>query len=393
MSKVKLYDRIGEVFTLKSGHTLTIIGVSDEKIGRSSKHIVECSYCSSDKELFPDPFTILYNKLLVGQSPCGCGRYVYDERQIRLKIKRKSKVLGHKFIGFSGEFVSSKVTTPTIYCKHGEKIRGSCHHYLNYVKYGCNTCSGEEIRKDILDTISVPECVSNLVIMDSENDTNIIYYRCEVCSDDWFVKSNYCNGWFKIKPSRLNLGKLSCRCSGKFFGDSNYKLGRAVLGQEYNLTTTVLSLGEEHRGRERINIHCSIHGDTIQDASSCYEGFLPKCCAQTGWYVRKGQEDEVDFLYVVRLVSDGEILIKIGRSFDVPTRMNQLEELYQTDLLYVLTSTHEEICKYERLYHKVFRPYREYPSMSFKGDSEIFSEEILNLQDFKLLIVDLVNGY
>lgn len=393
MSKVKLHDRIREVFTSPLGHILTIVGVSEEKCGRSTKHLVECSNCSLDKELFPEPFKILYNKLLNGQSPCGCNKYTYSERQVRLMIERKCATLGHRFLGFRGKFINMRTTEPIIDCGHDNDLRMSCHHYINYVKHGCNMCVAINTRKDIVEKAKPYLDVTDVVITEPDNLSTFIYYRCKTCSDDWFVKNNYCDGWFKIRPTRLKSGNLTCRCSEKFIGGDKYKIGKAVLGQECNPATTVLSTYRDARGNPRFNIHCSIHGNTTQDDYTCYTGYLPKCCGQAGWYTRKGQETEVDFLYIIRLVDYEESFIKIGRSFDVPTRMDQLEDLYHTELLYVLTSKYEEICKYERLYHKVFRPYRVCPSISFKGESEVFSEELLNLQDFKLLIVDLVNGY
>lgn len=384
MSVVKLYERVGESFPSKKGGTLTIVGVSDEKVGRSTKHLVLCSLCSKDTELFPEPFKILYKKLSKGQNPCACTTYRYSEEQVKILLNRKCKELGHTFVGFKGKFKSSHETIPLIKCEHGVVEYPSCHQFINYVEYGCVLCSSF---KNSLRASGLENYPPNVI--DIKYQDKNYYYRCDVCSRDWYVLNSYCDGWFKFIGHRLRRSKLSCRCNtNKYFGDNNFKLGKAVKGQEGNPNINVIKVEDDS-----VVINCEVHGESIQDYSSCCEGRTPKCCTRSGWGLVKGSELREDNLYFIHMSFTGESFIKIGRAFDIPSRQKVLSEHYKANLLGFLTDTHKHIVEYEKFYHSVFNRYKVKPLTTFDGYTEIFSVDILQDPDFKLLIDKLIYDY
>lgn len=384
MSVVKLYDRIGESFPSKKGGVLTIIGVSDEKVGRSTKHLVVCSLCSEDTELFPEPFRILYKKLSNGQNPCACTTYRYNEEQVKLLIKRKCKDLGHTFLGFKDGFRSSHETVPLIRCDHGTVEYYSCHQYINYIENGCEKCSDF---KNSLKSDGVENYPPNVIDIKYEN--KYYYYRCSNCSEDWYVLNGYCNGWFKFIGHRLRKSKFSCRCNtDKYFGDENFRLGKAVKGQESNPDIEVISLEGDD-----VLINCKIHGESRQNYGCCCEGRTPKCCTRSGWGLIKGFEQRKDNLYFIHMSFEGESFIKIGRAFNIPCRQKVLSEHYKTNLLGFLTDTHKNIVIYEKFYHSTFNHYKVKPLTLFDGYTEVFSVDILHDPDFKLLVDKLIYDY
>lgn len=387
MSKVKLYDRIGEVFTLKSGHTLTIIGVSDEKIGRCTKHLVECSHCSLDKELFPEPFKILYNRLVKGGSPCACSMFKgYTEEQVTLLVKRRCTELGHEFVGFDGGYCGVRKSKLSLKCSHGTFSGYTVDNYLNKIKHGCAKCAADVTHRLHLEDL--PTNVSK-VRVEYENEVKTHYYQCSSCSSDWFVLNNYCNGWFKFTPNRLQKGKLSCRCSSsRYRGDDLYKKGRATLAQINNRHITVLDYSNE-----TLTVECAHHGKTTQNYESCCDGRPPRCCTSVGWYTIKNRVKEIDNLYVIHLHDQGEDYIKIGRSFDIRRREGELSKYYTPNLLGFIQAPHDVIVVYEKFFHKIFGKYRVQPCQPFGGDGEVFSTRILKDEDFKLLVDKFIFDY
>lgn len=389
MGIIKAYSRMGETFENDCGSTLTIVGVIKNDVGRGYKHLVECSICSIDKELFPKPFPILYAKLKDGRSPCACTRYVYDETQVKILIKRRCKTLDHKFLGFKNDFISVKETIPLIDCGHKILSTYSCHHYINYILYGCDECSSKGISEKYVRHNNYPE---NIVTTKSKFvkglNQRVHFYQCEYCSNDWFVQNNFCDGWFKFAPNRLDKGLLSCRCNHKYFGDNLYRKGKATKAQLHHNNIEVLDVEEDI-----VTLECSIHGLYHQDYSSCCEGRIPKCCSPSSWGVLKGRENEIDNLHIISLTYEDENYIKIGRAFDIRVRQNEIDRFYRTNLLGFISDKHENIVKYEKFYHKIFMRYNVKPSIVFAGEGELFSLDVLKDEDFKLLLDKFIFDY
>lgn len=84
---------IGTTYQTPKGGTLTVIGYSDKRRGKNIIWHVECSICSIDKELFPEPFNGNKFQMDSGQCPCACSPYRYSERQNVIRLKRKGLIV------------------------------------------------------------------------------------------------------------------------------------------------------------------------------------------------------------------------------------------------------------------------------------------------------------
>tara|TARA_R100000541_G_C1897352_1_gene84000 strand:- start:49974 stop:51149 length:1176 start_codon:yes stop_codon:yes gene_type:complete len=388
---VTIHEHLGKTYLNKQGNTLTVVGYVKNDTGRGYKLTVTCSKCSEDKELFPDPFPILYSKLKAGRSPCGCTRIIYTEDQIKILAKRKAKELGHTFLGFTDEFVSNRVTDLIIKCPHEIK-EINCHLYLNYSKHGCNSCASERVSESYISKYEYPSCVEEVRSTEVKDYGSRYHeYKCSVCSYDWYVVNGFCDGWFSFKPCRLSKGIFTCRCNLNYFpkDSDRYNLGRAIKSRLPHKNIKVL----DFKG-DRILFECSYHGKGDQNSSSCFEGRLPKCCVKNSWGYYEDRKYDTDYLYFVSMEDmENNKYIKIGRSFNLMTRIQDLEDGYFVDLLYLLESPHKDIYKYEKFFHKVFRKYREQPPTYFKGETEVFNYTVLGDKDFKLLVSDFIEGY
>lgn len=381
----KSKERIGDTFVSAKGGILTVIGVSDTMSGRSHKHLVTCSICSKDKELFPEPFEIRYAKLSKGQSPCGCSTYRYSEEQLRILINRKCKQIDVTFCGFVDRPIMRGEMR--YMCDH-EMVTLTVDRFLNKIQCGCHDCAKEKSLYFDIDKGNFPNNVEK-VFYDGSSGIREYYYKCKICSHDWFTLNGYCSGVFKFLPHRLEKGFMSCRCSTKFKSDNNFKIGKAIkakIDNGHNHIEIIDVIGDN------VKFRCSLHGEGLQDYSSCLDGKLPKCCTKSGWSLIRGREEEDDFLYIMKIYYEDEVHIKIGRSFDIRRREYEIYP-YETDLLYFITLKHKYLYKYEKFYHKVFSQYRVTPSLHFLGETEVFSIDILDDPDYKLLIEDLVLGY
>lgn len=385
------HKHLGKTYLNKQGNTLTVVGYVKNDTGRGYKLTVTCSKCSEDKELFPAPFHILYSKLKSGRSPCGCTRIIYTENQIRILAKRKAKELGHTFLGFTDKFVSNKVTDLIIKCPHETRVI-NCHLYLNYSKHGCNSCASKRVSDSYTSMYEYPSCVQEVRSTEIKDYGSRYHeYKCSVCSYDWYVINGFCDGWFSFKPYKLSKGIFTCRCNLNYFpkDSDRYNLGRAIKSHLPHKNIKVLEFKSD-----KVLFECSHHGKGVQNSPSCFEGRLPKCCVNNSWGYYENRKDDIDYLYFVSMEDmENNRYIKIGRSFNLMSRIQDLEDGYFVDLLYLLESPHKDICKYEKFFHKVFHKYREQPLTYFKGETEVFNYTLLEDKDFKLLVSDFIEGY
>lgn len=136
-------NRTGEVFG-----DLTIMGWS-HKDGKNNKyHVVKCSTCEQDTELFGDGvFAITYDNLKRGAKPCGCGKtHKYNEYQNIIRIKRKCVEYGYTFVGWDGEYNSTK-TKLTLSCsKHGVFNTTNISEFL-FKGAGCRGCKSDKLKQ------------------------------------------------------------------------------------------------------------------------------------------------------------------------------------------------------------------------------------------------------
>ena len=127
---------------------LQIVGWSG-KHGTVKLHILHCSTCSKDPELFGEGyFKTTKSGLNKGLMPCGCSNIPkWSQTQTEVICGRKCKELGIKFVGFIGEYKGAK-TPCNLFCpEHGEYSVTKISYFVNRGQKGCKLCKAADAAK------------------------------------------------------------------------------------------------------------------------------------------------------------------------------------------------------------------------------------------------------
>lgn len=91
---------------------------------------ISCNVCSSDKELYPEPFKSYISTLEGRQYLCGCGgkRY-YKKFQVEVLSRRLCEEIGYEFLTLSEKF-KGITTKLTFRCDLGHETSNTSYHYL-----------------------------------------------------------------------------------------------------------------------------------------------------------------------------------------------------------------------------------------------------------------------
>lgn len=248
---------------------------------------VECSVCSIDKELYPEPLTIeKYSALSRGSVPCGCSSVPrWTEYQQKVRIERLCKSRGYILEGFLGETLGDRT-----YLKLYNPITGN---------------------------------------------------RWESCTVSNFLKGR------KDPSLRGETSKvLNSEARGSLVEKSisEHRLYEYMV----NLTYTLKGGGYD-KERLVVNFDCTNCGtkgissylDNIRKGKiSC------KCKRRPSLY--KGKETEKDYLYIMEDISGNKI--KVGRSFNPYERLGSVGKYYKGEwkLLGVLSDEHLNISELEQ---------------------------------------------
>ena len=155
--------------------------------------------------------------------------------------------------------------------------------------------------------------------------------------------------------------------------------------------------------RSRFEYICKIHGKQNISYNNFMRGKRCGGCAKdlgngNGYYPER--KDETDFLYILDF--DGKF-IKVGRSFDVDTRIKDgliyesgFRDISKIHKLRIFTATHQEIYDYEQELHKELRERNfQYPvswsTECFENDSLYILNKLLDNCEFQE--VDLHSKY
>ncbi len=121
---------------------LEVIGWSGKRKGRSDKfYILKCNKCSQDRELFGDGyFKTMRCSLDRGAVSCGCSKSPkWSQEQFHILCKRKSLEVGHKFLGFIGNWAGQTTKIKMSCNQHGEWGSGTVANFISK-GHGCPTC-------------------------------------------------------------------------------------------------------------------------------------------------------------------------------------------------------------------------------------------------------------
>lgn len=233
-TKYKIGDVVG------SNKSLVIIGHQRTNDQRRLSYVVQCQICKNDQELHGDATYIVDTQYFTtNKLPCGCSKSKrYSEDQLRIILKRKTKLNNHEFIDFVGGKHIDQDTKLILKCNTCDHNWKSCS-LNNYLKNrGCPKCADtiRNIKKITPDEVYIcrfrdtgffPEDKYSFVRNSSSSRLWKVY--CKTCGDQPFVSDR----------SNLVAGKIPCNCGSGGGFDVN-KIGyfyilKVVIGKETSL--------------------------------------------------------------------------------------------------------------------------------------------------------------
>ena len=195
---------------------LTVVGWSGKRKGREKFYILKCNVCSEDRELFKGGyFKSIKGSLTKGWVPCGCSKAPkWSKEQYVILCHRAAKEIGHKFLGFNGEFKGSYTKIIMICTGHGEWNSGNVSALINR-GIGCPSC--------MIENSSVVNSKPDEVMIASFFASGAFHPDTKFWRSDRLTKQGFRVYWCMFCPdcadtgeavcSSLQLGTRSCGCS------------------------------------------------------------------------------------------------------------------------------------------------------------------------------------
>lgn len=255
---------------------------------KHSKYKVICKICSQDPELFPLGYFIAQiSDLRNGKLPCGCSKkHHWDEQEFLIKAKRAAKQKDFIVHGYTEEFRGQN-TKVKCECLKDEYIWESSLTNVIHNSTGCKVCKNIKL--------------SDLKRMPYEEVLN----HCEkICKEKGYTFLGFTNGYINQKS------KLEYECP-------------------HHGIKTVSFTDFKDKG------HGCIECAQSKNIKGLLRGYFPK------------RAKEKDYLYVLNF--DNKYL-KIGRTFKLKTRLNQLKSKSKITptILFLWTACHDDIFSIEQ---------------------------------------------
>lgn len=297
--------------------------VTNERLDKNKCYI----FCKKHMEVCTPVISNLLHRKTSGCKMCAkearTAKNIKDEDVFLKEIEEACLRLNCKFKGYVGDYKGSYHTEGVFVCnEHGEIIKTNCRTFCRKSRktsgcLKCINCHFLEISK----SNSYRHISDFLSTGRYHEDT--IFERDE----DRVTKAGARNYW-----------KVTC-------GDC---------GESYKSFTGSLKSG-------RIGCSC---GKIVNNM-----GFYPE---RANW---------IDTLYLLKLKSkEGgtENFYKIGRSFVFDRRLSNLRAHYDIDVLSTVNDIHKNVFEYETVLLKLAYPWKYFPKISFGGQGECFTSEILD---------------
>ncbi len=281
---------------------LEVIGISGKNKWGAALFKVTCTECSKDKELFPDGYFVsTKSNLLSGKKPCGCSSNPqWTKEQFIERVSRLGKEGSFAVIGLVGQFKNAH-----------SRLKCKCLIDNNVWEAKIN---------NLLNGRGCPECKIKTIADLHRNSYNDVFRKCkEICDEMNYVFIGFPEG-YKNQKSYLHY---TC----KTHGDQCVRYDSFV-NQETRCPDC---------WKEKLK--------TILRENGNGNGYYPE------------RKDEKDFLYVLNFNNQ---FIKVGRSFDVDDRIDNLKTPSVSGIkniikLRIFTATHQEIYDYEQELHEELR--------------------------------------
>lgn len=394
----KVDDFIGRTFPTPKGGVLTVVSWNNM---RDTQAVVTCSLCSLDKELYPGKFKIFLRDLEKGKVPCGCtGKPRRTEYQYKVKVLRKCEERGYAFFGWSGNFERGKTKLKLFNAVTGNRWsttdidnflrgRGDPAEQILNIKKIRYIPDMVYIDRFLKAGFSVEDKFTrNLYKKDKSGGYSYWEFECHLCSKDEYVSAGLCSGIFEVNLKSLTGGSKPCRCNKYNYPwtkeQREYQIKKICAGEglEFISWAEVGYIGCDSKFKwkcarghlcENTRISNFIAGNRCKSCVSLEEscnGFYPE---------RVGEKD---YLYLM----DFMVSTKVGRSFNIPRRQDELRRvsglLLKPRILQTLTATHQIVFDIEQEIHKKlrnegFQYYCDWTNECFTKDCCDYLQELL----------------
>ena len=128
------------IYFTKSGGTIKPIRFTGKKVGHNKEIEVVCSKCSSDFELFPEPFKTTHSKLQEGNYPCICDNHKqWNTYEYKVRLGRYIEENNYSGLVIPEGILSSS-SRVTFYCEEGHLNDKSLDTVFN-TDGGCSLCA------------------------------------------------------------------------------------------------------------------------------------------------------------------------------------------------------------------------------------------------------------
>lgn len=227
-----------------NSNQLEIVGWS-EQYKTTKIHIVKCSICSKDTELYgAGYFKAIKYRLSINQLPCGCSKkHVHTKEQYKILCKRKADELGYKFLGFPHNWDKINTSVSMSCPEHGDWHTSTINMLLNGER-GCPQCRTEALRKSLLKPDS--EMIASFFASGAFHpDTK--FWRSDRKTKTgaktyWHVYCPECGTQGESLSSGLHKGSKPCACSKHRQKTAYINLIKdvdSVVSVKYGITTNI----------------------------------------------------------------------------------------------------------------------------------------------------------
>lgn len=369
------------------GHSKGTIKIK-ESIGTNgtvSEFIAECDVCSEDKELWPYG-DLIYNIINIKRKEvlCGCSRSTFKTlKQLEVIIKRMLRGGDLVFNGWDGGKYKGYDSKMILVCPLGEEWKttiGNLRKQSTPIlsKGHKKNLKVQENIKDLESLSILPKHYQYLY------DINQKSYQvsCKVCDECPIFKPLGC----KLYPSRLDSlkdGKLPCRCSPTYsYSQQEWELR---LTSEFNKRKIdIPNFPDKLNSRTILDWICINGHECNTRVGAVVQGVGCPECSESGGstygYYRL-RVDEQDCLYLIKFESPcrEEVFYKVGRSFNLKSRMSHMKKYYNLELVSTFKGKHQKVYDLEQRLHNLVRDKTHFVQEYFNGCvDECFTPEILN---------------
>lgn len=301
-----------------SDGNLKIIEIIDGSVPVLCK--VKCKICSQDNELFPEGYFIVnLHNVTRGHKPCGCSKSVkWNKDQWLILAKRASRNRSFVVKDYAEKF-------------HGYKTKVLCECLIDGSEW-------TPLIRNIISGVAVcQKCKSKAVGDRCRTPENTAKERCDkMCLDKGYIPLGFPNGYIN------NRSRFEYICPKH--GKQNVRYNNFVINK-------------------RSCRYCGL--ESRREIGKTY-----------GRYTNRSEEK--DFLYILNF---GEKYIKVGRSFNIKSRISSLKSesgISDIRVIAVYSSLHKNIYKIEQKIHDELRS-NNYDYLSANWSTEIFKNECVEL--------------